>query len=634
MKKKLLSLFMSLSLIAGGIIPVSAYECNFYDVGREHWAYNHICEMTSRGVLSGYPDNSFRPDKKVTRAEFAKIMTSAAGSALQYPNYPTFDDVDSYDWYFPYVETAKYYLSGYETYYGYYYMPNDLALREDIAVAMVKLKGYSTDGYDLSLLQTMFSDYQSISNNAQKYVAIAVEKGLISGYDDGTFRGQDSITRAEAATLLYQAYKFGNDNKDFETVESKLPDYSYEPETPTPEITYEPTQTDTPDEEEETYKLPYKVDSLTTANVSDTYLTATQDNNDNLYYYDSDTDAVYKLNMKNGKASKILDVSELTYEIYEDEEQEVTKTVTEKVPKTVVEEVTIEDDEGTENEEEVSGENTEEEENKETTEASANKIKTEKVEKTIYEEVTKEVTATEIVSVLKGRYKDFDVKQLYYNTGNDKLLLVGEYKAYKSEKSYEDKTASLKVVIDMDNTDDIYERSIEINHYYGGRLYGFCGNMDNGNVIRSYYGGIYIIDIGTGKTINEISGISEEEKFCYSNGNKLYYGRSGRVYEYNFSSKKSVELWDDAVGCWGHGLNNKIYYSWDIGKGEIYKIASDGKPQNLNFNTITDVEVIDFYNMPSYLDKDYERIFITNDESFVFYDKKADGGTWRKIEKQ
>lgn len=630
MKKKLLSLFMSLSLIAGGIIPVSAYECNFYDVGREHWAYDHICEMTSRGVLSGYPDNSFRPDKKVTRAEFAKIMTSAAGSALQYPNYPTFDDVDSYDWYFPYVETAKYYLSGYETYYGYYYMPNDLALREDIAVAMVKLKGYSTDGYDLSLLQTMFSDYQSISNNAQKYVAIAVEKGLISGYDDGTFRGQDSITRAEAATLLYQAYKFGNDNKDFETVESKLPDYSYEPETPTPEITYEPTQTDTPDKEEETYKLPYKVDSLATANVSDTYLTATQDNNDNLYYYDSDTDAVYKLNMKNGKASKILDVSELTYEIYEDEEQEVTKTVTEKIPKAVTEEPEEEiiEDESFEG-------------NAVSDETSAEEVETE-VE---YEEITTEVTTTEIVSVLKGKYKNFEVEQLYYNTGNNKLLLVGEFKAYKSEKSLEDKSAYKRVIIEADNTDIVYEWSAESNRVGGGfGMRGICGNMDNGNVIQSFYGSYYggyfghdIINIDTGKTINKLSGIgNHREKFCYSKGNKLYYGMDGKLYEYNFSKNASKELWDDAVGHSAFGMNNKIYYSWDMNKGEIYKIASDGKPQKLDLNTKTDIDVNDFYGMPTSFEYDYEyaRIFITNDESFVFYDENASGGTWRKIEKQ
>ena len=45
------------------------------------------------------------------------------------------------------------------------------------------------------------------------YVAIAVEKGLITGFEDGTFRGQATLTRAEAATLLWRAFQFGSDNK-------------------------------------------------------------------------------------------------------------------------------------------------------------------------------------------------------------------------------------------------------------------------------------------------------------------------------------------------------------------------------------------------------------------------------------
>ena len=69
---------------------------------------------------------------------------------------------------------------------------------------------------DLSILKTMFTDWQSISTGAQKYVAVAVEKGLISGYEDNTFRGQSGITRAETATLLWRAYQYGNGNKDFE----------------------------------------------------------------------------------------------------------------------------------------------------------------------------------------------------------------------------------------------------------------------------------------------------------------------------------------------------------------------------------------------------------------------------------
>lgn len=88
------------------------------------------------------------------------------------------------------------------------------ALREDIAIAMVKLKGYNSNRFpDLSILEAMFTDYQSISNYAMNYIALAVENKLISGYPDETIRPQRPLTRAEAAAIIYKAYQYGNDNK-------------------------------------------------------------------------------------------------------------------------------------------------------------------------------------------------------------------------------------------------------------------------------------------------------------------------------------------------------------------------------------------------------------------------------------
>lgn len=230
--KKLYSIILSLAMMLSTILPVFAevvyygdeltnmpsktYEQKFNDVTKFHWAFDYISEMSDRKVLSGYPDGNFYPEKNVTRAEFAKIMTCAAGLTITKPTHSSYEDISIDDWYNPYVETAKYYLSGYTNNGLSYYFPNSNALREDIAVALVKLKGYDTTGFDLSIIQTMFSDWQSISAGAQKYVAVAVENGLISGYDDGTFKGQKGITRAEAATLLWRAYQYGNANKDFE----------------------------------------------------------------------------------------------------------------------------------------------------------------------------------------------------------------------------------------------------------------------------------------------------------------------------------------------------------------------------------------------------------------------------------
>lgn len=191
-------------------IPTPQLQQKFSDVSKAHWAFEYIAEMANRGVISGYPDGTFLPENQVQRAEFAKIMVNAAGLRAVNNNVSSFIDVYTSDWYCPYVETAKDYLAGYMTNSGMIYKPETPALREDIAVTLVKLKGYDISLADESIL-AMFTDTYSISDSAKSYVAVAVERGLISGYEDKTFRGKSTISRAEAATLLWRAFQYGND---------------------------------------------------------------------------------------------------------------------------------------------------------------------------------------------------------------------------------------------------------------------------------------------------------------------------------------------------------------------------------------------------------------------------------------
>ena len=227
-------------------------------------------------------------------------------SAIKY-----FQDVETTAWYAPYVHSAYPFLSGYD--YGTnnrYYMPDEPAVREDIAVALAKLKGYEDEYADTSMLSTMFTDVSSISLDARPYVAIAVERGLVSGYDDRTFRGQASITRAEAAAMLWRAYQYGNDNKvfddeyyengnnhyddDYEYTESPSVRPTSTPtprptatptphptETPTPKPTPTPDPTPTPEP-----PRPYEMDTIVKADI-DRY-----SNNGKFVFYDTEAQAI------------------------------------------------------------------------------------------------------------------------------------------------------------------------------------------------------------------------------------------------------------------------------------------------------------------------------------------------------
>ncbi|WP_019119207.1 S-layer homology domain-containing protein [Brevibacillus massiliensis] len=205
-----LALFFLAGLLLFAMMPFAQAQAatkTFKDVPRSHWAYEAISAMAEKGIIQGYTDGTFRPNNKITRAEFAKIMIAAADIEINRSNSikQTFKDVDRNHWAFYYVELAKNYLTGYKTGTTYLYKPDEYAVREDIAVALVRLMGYDqSKKADLSIL-SRFRDYSKISPNLQPFIAIAVQTDLIKGFDDRTFRPQDPITRAEAASLLYRA---------------------------------------------------------------------------------------------------------------------------------------------------------------------------------------------------------------------------------------------------------------------------------------------------------------------------------------------------------------------------------------------------------------------------------------------
>ena len=214
--KKIISLFMILAMcmsftpafaVDTSVAPQKDYRQTFWDVSKDHWAFSYIGELVDKGVLAGYEDGSFRPENTVTRAEWAKIMVLAAGLPVT-DNNVYFRDMSGH-WANMYVNAAKDYLAAYT---DNTYRPDQAAVREDVTVSMVKLKGYDIGNVDYSYLNS-FSDTNSISNSLKAYVAVAVEKGLIDGFEDGTFRGQNTLTRAEAAALLWRAFQYGSDNK-------------------------------------------------------------------------------------------------------------------------------------------------------------------------------------------------------------------------------------------------------------------------------------------------------------------------------------------------------------------------------------------------------------------------------------
>jgi len=177
----------------------------FVDVLTTDWFCSYVNAMAEAGIVNGYPGNVFKPNNNVTRAELAKIMAVAAGLDTPKPTQQIFDDVGIDQWYAPYVHATKDYFPEMTDEDGNVcFDPNEYAGREDVAMAVAKIKGLSAGAE--GDVQTRFSDDADISPEAKTYIAAAVDAGIVYGYEDGTFKPRGAITRAELATVCCRAF--------------------------------------------------------------------------------------------------------------------------------------------------------------------------------------------------------------------------------------------------------------------------------------------------------------------------------------------------------------------------------------------------------------------------------------------
>ncbi len=327
--KKLISSVLAVVLLLSTIVfakDYSDYPQKFYDVDKSHWAYPYISELTDKNVISGYTDGSFKPENTVSRAEWSKMMVTSAGLNIKSDSY-AISDLAKDHWAYNYVITAKDYMNWYSNNNILSFKPNQAASREDVTVSLVKLKGYSVSDVDYSSLSA-FKDIDSISNDLKKYVAVALDKKLISGFEDNTFRGQDTLTRAEAATLLCRAFQMGDDNKivDFNDFfkDNTISGVSEPVNTPKPvelptivptvEPTTEPTKEPVAEPvkseltwEKLCYYSNYKFETLVDNVVLPSPDYYTYDDYDNLYYFDQGI--IRKVNMLTREVSDINDTN-------------------------------------------------------------------------------------------------------------------------------------------------------------------------------------------------------------------------------------------------------------------------------------------------------------------------------------
>ena len=158
-------------------------------------------KMLRRAYVVGRPNNYFEPEAPITRAEtatiFARIFADYNENSLVSTK-TQFNDVKDSDWFAKYISR----LEDESIIFGYNgsFRPNDDITRAEFAVICVRFFE-KRSGETIKPLDIAFTDFES-SHWAYETIKKAYANGYVTGYPDGTLRADNTITRAEAVTIV------------------------------------------------------------------------------------------------------------------------------------------------------------------------------------------------------------------------------------------------------------------------------------------------------------------------------------------------------------------------------------------------------------------------------------------------
>jgi len=202
-----------------GFVPPSAVEkpttvpektsVDFKDIAGFEWAEESIKELAEKAIVNGKGENRFEPSANVTREEFLKMLVLALEITTDKNAISAFADVKASEWYAEYVNTAfscKIVNGISADRFGI----GESIKREDAAIIAYRaLDSLALLNQEVEF-ECEFTDIDSISEYAYSAIAFMENNQLINGYEDGSFKAQGTITRAEAAVLIKRIIDFSN----------------------------------------------------------------------------------------------------------------------------------------------------------------------------------------------------------------------------------------------------------------------------------------------------------------------------------------------------------------------------------------------------------------------------------------
>ncbi|MFC6653933.1 S-layer homology domain-containing protein [Paenibacillus rhizoplanae] len=164
-----------------------------------HWAESDIQQWLDQGLITGYPDHTFRPGAEVSRGEFVTLVNRA----FKYSDTKAISFKDLKPVNFAYIEvqkaTAQGYISGFS---DYTFRPDQPITRQETAVIISRILGFDSKGATTS---GSAQDANLIPAWSKAAVGYLLDQGIMSKNSDGTFQPQRKMTRAETVVVIKKA---------------------------------------------------------------------------------------------------------------------------------------------------------------------------------------------------------------------------------------------------------------------------------------------------------------------------------------------------------------------------------------------------------------------------------------------
>jgi hypothetical protein len=173
---------------------------SFVDVGEGYWAKSPIETTGTIGLVQGYPDGSFKPQGALTRAEMAVLIVRAKGIEVPTSADKIFSDVAPDHWAAPYIKIAKAY-NWVEGYPDGSYRPNQRISKAESIAILSRMDALPLKNKAELAATTPYQDVSG-KHWALSYIEAAKSAGMLEYVKSDTLGPKDYVTRAEFVEML------------------------------------------------------------------------------------------------------------------------------------------------------------------------------------------------------------------------------------------------------------------------------------------------------------------------------------------------------------------------------------------------------------------------------------------------